>query len=81
MAVRKKGKKLSSVVPASALKEWGLNRPEIQNLSVEDLNEIGMMFSELNARQRGKKGRGGAGACTTGACTTGVCTTGVCTCG
>ena len=82
MPVRKKGKKLSTIVPAASLKEWGLSRPEIQNLSVEDLNEIGMMFMELHARQRGKKPRGGAaGMCTTGMCTTaaGMCTTGMCT--
>ncbi len=81
MAVRKKGKKLSAIVPAASLKEWGLARPEIQNLTVEDLNDISMMFMEHHVTQRGRKPRGAAGMCTTGMCTTaaGMCTTGMCT--
>jgi hypothetical protein len=86
MAVRKKvtkkkGKKLSGIVPAASLREYGLDRQEIQNLSVDDLNEIGLMFQELHARKRGKKHTGAGGMCTTGMCTTaaGMCTTGMCT--
>ena len=81
MPARKRVKKLSQIVPEKSLEEWGLKRPEIQDLSVDDLNEIGMMFQELHARQRGKKPRGAAGMCTTGMCTTaaGMCTTGMCT--
>jgi hypothetical protein len=79
MPVPKKGKKLSAIVPAATLKDWGLSRAEIQNLTVDDLNDIGMMFMELNAKRKHKGGPGGQ--CSTGMCTTGVCTTGVCTCG
>jgi hypothetical protein len=59
---KSRGKTLAATVPATTLKEWGLARPDIQSLTVKELNDIGLMFMELHARQRGKKRRSGAGA-------------------
>ena len=66
-------KKLSTIIPATTLKEWGLDREDIKNLTIEDLNDIGLALAEVSSK-KGAKGAGGM--CCTGMCCTGMCCTG-----